>query len=228
MSMDTRYWNVSAFPMGCVMWSLQVIYFKEERIMKFSKTTKKVLSLSMAAAVAAGSVAVPVNVKKADAKSYTAYLCLATKKWTFRNEHKDSKFSSKLNNTTNKKLVTKAMKKASFKNTSFTLSKKAKTFTVSLTGLNKSVMSKDGGFNTLYVDTTVPGTMKNKVKATKLVLTIDGKKYTIKNPVVTPDKANKKDNVQFMAINTWNKKIKKFSYKMPKKSITISVTAKLK
>lgn len=196
--------------------------------MKFSKTTKKVLSLSMAAAVVAGSVAVPVNTEKADAKSYTAYMCLATKKWTFRNNHNDKKFSAKLQNTTNKKLVTSKMKKAKFSNAKIKLSKKATTFTVKLTGLKKGVMSKDGGFNTLYVDTTIPGTMKNKVKATKLVLNIDGKKKTIKNPVVTPDKANKKDFVQFQAINTWNSKVKKFSYKMPKKSITITVTCKLK
>ena len=48
--------------------------------MRFAKVPKRVLSLSMAAAVAATTVAVPVVSQKADAASkYSAYLCFASK-----------------------------------------------------------------------------------------------------------------------------------------------------
>lgn len=50
--------------------------------MRFTKATKRVLSLSMAAAVAATTVAVPVVSQKADAASkYSAYLCFASKSY---------------------------------------------------------------------------------------------------------------------------------------------------
>ena len=53
--------------------------------MRFSKTTKRVLSLAMTAAVAASSVAAAPAPKKADAAgSYKAYLCFASK--TYKGE----------------------------------------------------------------------------------------------------------------------------------------------
>ena len=56
--------------------------------MKSSKTVKRVLSLVMAVLVVASSVlAAPVQKRAAAAASYSAYLCLSTEKWTFRNEH---------------------------------------------------------------------------------------------------------------------------------------------
>lgn len=52
--------------------------------MKFTKTTKKVLSLSMATAVAAASFVAPTAAKKADAaSSYKGYMCFSTAKVDF-------------------------------------------------------------------------------------------------------------------------------------------------
>lgn len=214
------------------MLSLQVIFYinKEERIMKFSKAAKRVVSVALATAVVTGSVAVAPAPKKADAASkYTAYLCFATKKWNHRNNHDDSKFSTKV--MTEKNAVNAKAKKAKFKNATVKQSKKSKTYTVSLTGLKSGAISKDGGWNSLYVDTTIPGSMKKKLKVTKAVVKVDGKKVkTIKNPVITPDPGKNDKYCQIQIINTWNsyanKKANATSVKMPKKSISISFTVK--
>ena len=93
-------------------------------------------------------------------------------------------------------------------------------YTVKLTGLNKKVMSKDKTFNALYVDTTIPGKMKNKVKVTNVKLIIDGKTVkTYKKGVLTPDPGKSDAFTQIQVINTWNSRVGKVSYKMPKKSV---------
>ena len=198
--------------------------------MKFTKTTKKVLSLSMATAVAAASFVAPTAAKKADAaSSYKGYMCFSTAKWTFRNNHNDSKFSNKLQNTTNPSLITSAAKKAKFTDVTMKKNKKAATYTVKLTGLNKKVMSKDKTFNALYDDTTIPGKMKNKVKVTNVKLIIDGKTVkTYKKGVLTPDPGKSDAFTQIQVINTWNSRVGKVSYKMPKKSVAIQYTIKFK
>lgn len=195
--------------------------------MRLSKVAKKVVSLAMAIAVVATSVAVSPVAKSADAAAkYTGYLCLATGKWTFRNTHDDSKFSSKLQNTTNE--LSADASKAKFKDVSMKKAKKAATYTVSLTGLKKGVISEDKTFNTLFVDTTIPGSMKKKVTVTNVKVYMDNKlTTTIKKPVITPDDG-KDGFYQIQVINTWNDKVKAFKYTMPKKSIKITYTIKFK
>lgn len=196
--------------------------------MRFTKVSKRVVSLAVAVAVVAASVVVPTTAKKADAAAkYTGYLCLSTGKWTFRNNHDDSKFSSKLQNTTN--TLSKKASKAKFKNVTMKKSKKKKTYSVSLTGLKKGVISKDKTFNALYVDTTIPGSMASKVKVTNVKLYLDGKCVkTFKKGILTPDPGKTDDFTQIQVINTWNKRVPKFKYKMPKKSIKITYTVKFK
>ncbi|MBO5483866.1 MAG: hypothetical protein J5979_01490 [Lachnospiraceae bacterium] len=196
--------------------------------MRFSKTAKRVLSLAVALAVVATSATVPQAAKKADAaSSYNAYLCLATGKWTFRNNHDDSKFSSKLQNTTNK-LSSKA-KSAKFTNASMKTSKKGSTYTVKLTGLKKGVISNDKSFNTLYVDTTIPGTMAKKVTFSNVSVKFDGKTVkTFKKGITTPDPGKTNGFVQLQIINTWNNRVPKFKYSMPKSSIEVTYTIKVK
>lgn len=122
---------------------------------------------------------------------------------------------------------------AKFKDVTVKKSKKAATYTVSLTGLKNSI-AEDGGWNTIYVDTSIPGTMRNKIKVSKIVVKFDGKAVkTIKNPTITPDPGKKADFTQIMALNCWNtfaqKKWKAESVtKMPKDSITVSFTMKFK
>lgn len=88
--------------------------------------------------------------------------------------------------------------------------------------------------DTLYVDTSIPGTMKSKVKVTKAVVKFDGKTVkTIKNPTITPDPGKTQDFTQIMAINCWNtyaqKKWKAESVtKMPKNSVSVSFTISFK
>ncbi len=197
--------------------------------MRFSKKIKRVMSLALAVAVVASSVTVPQAAKKAEAAgSYKGYMCFATGTWTFRNNHNDDKFSNKLQNDTNK------LKKNSAKFTDVTMkkSKKAATYTVKLTGLKKGVISGDKTFNALYVDTNIPGKDLKKVTVTNVTLKIDGKTVkTMKKAVMTPDdpsSAGSDEFCQIQLINTWNSRVKKFSYKMPSKSIEISYTIKFK
>lgn len=198
--------------------------------MKFSKAAKRVMSIALATAVVTGSVAVAPAPQKAEAASkYTAYLCFATKKWNHRNNHDDSGFSTKV--LTEKNKTNAKAKSAKFKNATVKKAKKSKTYTVSLTGLKKGAISSDGGWNSLYVDTTIPGSMKSKFKVTKAVVKVDGKKVkTIKNPVITPDPGASDKYCQIQIINTWNsyanKKTNATSIKMPKKSISVSFTVK--
>jgi len=197
--------------------------------MKLTKVTKRVISLAMAVAVVASSIAVAPSPKKAEAASYKAYLCLATKKYHYRTNHNDTdKFQSYLLTEKDEKVDG-----TKFKDVTVKKSKKAATYTVSLTGL-KSAIAEDGGWNTLYIDTSIPGTMRNKVKVTKMVVKFDGKKVkTIKNPTITPDPGKKQDFTQIMALNCWNsysqKKWKAESVtQMPKNSISVSFTIKFK
>lgn len=200
--------------------------------MKFSKATKRVLSLSMATAVAAATIVAPSTAKKADAAtSYKGYLCFSTAKWTFRNNHDDSKFSNTLQNSTNPKVITSAAKKAKFKDVTMKKNKKAKTYTVRLTKLSKKVIGNDKTFNALYVDTNIPGSLTKKVTVTNVKLIIDGKTVkTIKKGILTPDPGKESDdeNVQIQVINQWNSRVGKVSYKMPKKSLAIQYTIKMK
>ena len=168
--------------------------------MYFSKFAKKVLAVAVAVAVTASSVVATPSTKKADAASYKAYLCLQTAKFTFRNQHDDAKFSNKLQNTTNK------LSKNSVKFKDTTMKKGKKTYTVQLTGLNKCI-AKDKTFNTLYVG--------KKVK-------------TIKKGVLTPDPGQTDGFVQLQIINMWNSRVAKFKYTMPKKTIKVTYTVKIK
>lgn len=194
--------------------------------MRISKMVKRVMSLALAAAVVATSVSAPAA-KKANAASYKAYLCMATEKWTFRNQHDDSKFSNKLQNTTNK--LDKKASKAKFTDVTMKGGKKAQKCTVKLTGLSKGVISKDGSFNALFVDTTIKGSQKNKVSVTNVTVKFDGKTVkTFKKAVLTPDPGDNSGFVQIQLINTWNDRVPSFKYSMPKKSIEVSYTIKFK
>lgn len=197
--------------------------------MRLTKVTKRVVALAMTVAVVASSIAVAPTPKKAEAASYKGYLCLMTSKYNYRSNHDDSaKFQNYLQNESNEKV-----EGTKFKDVTIKKSKKAATYTVSCTGLKNSI-AKDGGWNTLYVDTSIPGTMKKKVTVTKLVVKFDGKTVkTIKNPVLTPDPGKTQSYTQIMAINCWNtyaeKKCKAASVKkMPKNSISVSFTIKFK
>lgn len=199
--------------------------------MRFSKTTKRVLSLAMATAVAASSVAVAPAPKKAEAAStYNAYLCFASKTYKgVRDDQGGSNFGSYVyNGNTKKKISGLSVKNATFKKGSFS-------FTVSVTGSKlKSALSGEKGFNTIYVSTSLPGSSKKKLSVSKLVLKIDGKSVkTIKNPALTPDPGKSASYTQIMCINAWNsyaeKKYKAASLtKAPTKSISVTVTGKLK
>lgn len=196
--------------------------------MRISKEIKRVMSLALAAAVIASSVSVPQAAKKVDAaSSYKGYMCFSTGAWTFRNNHDDSKFSNKLQNSTNK--LNKKASKAKFKDVTMKKSKKAKTYTVKLTGLKNGVISKDKTFNALYVDTNIRGKDKSKVKVTNVTLKIDGKTVkTFKKAILTPEAGKTSGNVQIQLINTWNSKVPSFKYSMPKKSIEVSYKIKFK
>lgn len=190
--------------------------------MYFSKFAKKVLAVAVAVAVTASSVVATPSTKKADAASYKAYLCLQTAKFTFRNQHDDAKFSNKLQNTTNK------LSKNSVKFKDTTMKKGKKTYTVQLTGLNKCI-AKDKTFNTLYVDTNIKGKDKKKVTVTNVKVFFDGKKVkTIKKRVLTPDPGQTDGFVQLQIINMWNSRVAKFKYTMPKKTIKVTYTVKIK
>lgn len=197
--------------------------------MKLTKVTKRVISLAMTVAVVASSIAVAPAPKKAEAASYKAYLCISTKKFNYRTNHNDTgKFQNYLMTEKNEKIDG-----TKFKDVTVKKSKKNATYTVSLTGL-KGAIAEDGGWNTIYVDTSIPGTMRNKIKVSKIVVKFDGKAVkTIKNPTITPDPGKKADFTQIMALNCWNtfaqKKWKAESVtKMPKDSITVSFTMKFK
>ena len=186
--------------------------------MRFTKATKRVLSLSMAAAVAATTVAVPVVSQKADAASkYSAYLCFASKSYNgVAANHNDANRAKGVFNGA------KGIKKGKFK------------FTVSVSGKNLKKFAKDKGWNSIYVDTSLAGAKKKKLSVSKVTLKMDGKTVkTIKKPALTPDPGKKDKFTQIMVVNTWNSNANKKCAatsikKMPKKSMTVTVTGKLK
>lgn len=196
--------------------------------MRLTKVTKKVVAVAMTVAVTASSiVAAPTAPKKAEAASYKAYLCMMTAKYATRSNHNDEgNFFNYLVTEQKEQIVG-----TKFKDVTMKTSKKAKTYTVSLTGL-KGAIANDGGWNTIYVDTNIPGTDKNKIKVTKAVLKFDGKVVkTIKNPTITPDPGKTADFTQIMIVNGWNtyseKKCKAASIKkMPKNSMSVTFTVK--
>lgn len=198
--------------------------------MKLTKVTKRVISLAMTVAVVASSIAVAPAPKKAEAASYKAYLCLQTKRFHYRSDHNDAeKFQNYLMTEQNEKV-----EGTKFTDVTVKKSKKNATYTVKVTGLKNSI-AEDGGWNTLYVDTSIPGSMRNKIKVSKIVVKFDGKAVkTIKNPTITPDPGRTADFTQIMAWNCYNtkyaeKKCKAESItKMPKNSISVSFTIKFK
>lgn len=192
--------------------------------------TKRMLSMAVATAVAASAVVVPAAPQKADAaSSYTAYLCFMSKSYNgVRSNHNDSDYNKGVMNGNTKKSL------SGVKCTNATFKKGNVNFTVSVTGSKLKSFKKDKGWNTIYVDTSLPGKSKSKLKITKLVLKIDGKTVkTISNPTLTPDPGASDDFTQIMCVNSWNnyseKKCKASSItKMPTKSISVTVTGKLK
>ena len=199
--------------------------------MRLSNVAKRVFSVALAATVAASSiVAVPQVSKKADAaSSATAYLCFASKGY--------NGVLSNHNVSDRSKGVMNGNKKASIsgiKLSNATIKKGKFTVTVSASGAKLKSFAKDKGWNRIYVDTRLAGKDKKKLKVTSATLKIDGKTVkTVKNPTLTPDPGAKQDFTQVMVVNTWNKysekKYKAASCKkMPKKSISVTISGTLK
>ena len=199
--------------------------------MRLSNVAKRVFSVALAATVAASSiVAVPQVSKKADAaSSATAYLCFASKGY--------NGVLSNHNVSDRSKGVMNGNKKASIsgiKLSNATIKKGKFTVTVSASGAKLKSFAKDKGWNSIYVDTSLAGKDKKKLKVTSATLKIDGKTVkTVKNPTLTPDPGAKQDFTQVMVVNTWNKysekKYKSASCKkMPKKSISVTISGTLK
>ena len=112
-----------------------------------------------------------------------------------------------------------------------TIKKGKFTVTVSASGAKLKSFAKDKGWNTIYVDTSLAGKDKKKLKVTSATLKVDVK--TIKNPTITPDPGSNQSYTQVMVVNTWNKysekKYKAASCKkMPKKSISVTISGTLK
>ena len=188
--------------------------------MRFSKTSQKVFSIAMAAVVVAGAVAVPAP-KKADAASYKAALFMQTDNYYNRDTLTNK------NTCKGIKLKTAAQLPGT-KATDKTFKKGKFNFTVSLTGFKKVKKAKK--FNYLGVSTTLPGVNKKKLSGVKMVIKVDGKTVkTIKNPAMEPQRGTA-GNVNFLAVNKDNPQAQKKnkSIKMPKKSISITVSGKLK
>ena len=185
----------------------------------------------MAAAVAATTVAVPVVSQKADAASkYSAYLCFASKSYNgVAANHNDANRAKGVFNGAkgNKKIAGIKVKNATFKKGKFK-------FTVSVSGKKLKKFAKDKGWNSIYVDTSLAGAKKKKLSVSKVTLKMDGKTVkTIKKPALTPDPGKKDKFTQIMVVNTWNSNANKKCAatsikKMPKKSMTVTVTGKLK
>jgi hypothetical protein len=208
-----------------------LFYLKEAIDMRFTKTAKKVLSVVMAAAVTATTVlAVPQFTQKADAaSSVTAYLCFSSKSYNgVLSNHNDTNRSKGVMNGN------KTSSLSGVKVTNATIKKGKFSVTVSASGSKLKSFSSDGGWNAIYVDTSLAGSSKKKLKVTSATLTIDGKTVkTIKNPALTPDPGKTDNFTQVMIVNTWNnyaeKKYKAASCtKMPKKSISVTISGTLK
>lgn len=198
--------------------------------MEFKKLSKKAVSLAVVVAVAASSIVAPTATKKAEAaKSYKAYLCFQTKEFHALDDVSTGNRSKGVMDGPKSVSIGKS------KVTDATFKKGKVSFTVSVSGSAFKKMASDTGWNTLYVDTTLPGTSRNKLKITKAVVKFDGKTIkTIKNPVLTPDPGKNQKNTQIMCVNSYNKQYAEKKWKaaslkkMPKKSISITVTGKLK
>ena len=190
--------------------------------MRFSKTSKKVLSVAMSVAVLAGAVAIPAPKKAEAASSYKAALCMQTNNFYCRDILSDKNTCTGIKLKTGKKIAGTSASDKTFKKGKFN-------FTVSLSGFNKVKKAKT--FNFVNVNTTLPGTMKKNLKNVKLVVKVDGKTVkTIKNPAMEPQGAKTSGYVSFLVVNMWNSEAKKkcTKIKMPKKSMSITVTGQLK
>lgn len=189
----------------------------------FKDSLKKFCAVALAAVLAVtGTTVAGTPAKKADAASYKGYLAFQTDgNYYYRSNHDDSKFASyvKNGNSGDKKVAG-----SSFKDVSFS---KSGTYTVSVSGLNKMKLKKGEKFNTLYVDTNIPQAKAKKFKFTKAVVKFDGKTVkSISNPYITPKSGSK--SLQVVALNKYNAKVKSWNYTMPKKSISITYTVKVK
>lgn len=199
--------------------------------MRLSNVAKRVFSVALAATVAASSiVAVPQVSKKADAaSSATAYLCFASKGYNgVLSNHNVSDRSKGVMNGNKKTSI------SGIKLSNATIKKGKFTVTVSASGAKLKSFAKDKGWNSIYVDTSLAGKDKKKLKVTSATLKIDGKTVkTVKKPTLTPDPGAKQDFTQVMVVNTWNKySQKKYKAesckKMPKKSISVTISGTLK
>lgn len=199
--------------------------------MRLPNVGKRVFTVALATVVTASSFAVAPQVsKKADAaSSVSAYICFASKKYNGVLSNHDDKTRSKGVMNGNKKTSIKGIK---IKNAKI---KKGKfKVTVSVSGSKLKTFAKDKGWNSIYVDTNLSGKNRSKFKVTSATLKMDGKTVKkIKNPTITPDPGVTKGSTQVMIVNTWNsysqKKYKAGSCKkMPKKSMSITISGKLK
>ena len=161
---------------------------------------------------------------------HSAYLCFASKSFNgVAANHNDANRAKGVFNGAkgNKKIAGIKVKNATFKKGKFK-------FTVSVSGKNLKKFAKDKGWNSIYVDTSLAGAKKKKLSVSKVTLKMDGKTVkTIKKPTLTPDPGKKDKFTQIMVVNTWNSNANKKCAatsikKMPKKSMTVTVTGKLK
>jgi len=184
---------------------------------------KNAISAFLVLALVIAGVAVPSNSKKAEAASYNACLSFQSTSYYCRDELGADNHSDCI------KLKTDDVAGTSVKDVKIKKSKKKKTYTVSVKGLNKCKFTNDENFNTLYVSTDIPQSMAKKVKITNMVVKFDGKKVkSFSKPYMTPEEGS--DKLQAVAINSYNDDVK-WSIKdgkMPKKSIdiTFSITFK--
>ena len=140
--------------------------------MRLSNVAKRVFSVALAATVAASSiVAVPQVSKKADAaSSATAYLCFASKSYNgVLSDHHVSDRSKGVMNGNKKASI------SGIKVSNATIKKGKFTVTVSASGAKLKSFAKDKGWNTIYVDTSLAGKDKKKLKVTSATLKVDGK-----------------------------------------------------
>lgn len=191
--------------------------------MRFSNTSKKVFSVAMSAIVLAGAVTVPAPQKAEAASKYKAGLCMQTDNFYCRDVLSNKNTCKGIKLKTGKKISGTSVSDKTFK-------KKGKfNYTVSMNGFKK--VKKAKSFNFVSVCTTIPGKMKKKISGVKLVVKVDGKTVkTIKNPAMEPQGAKTSGYVSFLVCNKWNGEAQKKckSIKMPKKSISITVTGKIK
>ncbi len=184
------------------------------------RITKKLAAVALSAVVALSAIVVPAP-QKAEAASYKAALCMQTNNFYNRDNIALANTCTGIKLKTGKKISGTSVKDATFK-------KGKLNFTVTLKGFNK--VKKAKSFNFVGVYTTLPGKNKSKMKNIKLVVKVDGKTVkTIKNPAMEPQTGTS-GNVNLLAVNNYNSEAKKKckSVKMPKKTMSITVTGTLK